>query len=77
MKVTLESTDKIVELSLNGQTLPARVWEGQTANGIRCHAYVTRIACDLLADAAEFERDLKETKRPSPAVAAISARLVI
>lgn len=58
MKVTLESTDKIIELTLNNQTLPARVWEGETANGVKCHAYITRIAVLQADDASEFERRL-------------------
>lgn len=40
MKITLESTSKIVEL--NG--VPARVWEGKSESGIPCHAFITRIA---------------------------------
>jgi len=77
MKVTLESTDKIVELTLNGQTVPARIWEGETAHGVRCHAYITRIAVHQDDDAAEFERDLQEHRRASPAVAAIPLRLIL
>jgi hypothetical protein len=77
MKVTLESTDKTVDLTLNGQTLPARIWEGQTDTGVQCHAYITRIACDHTANAREFERDLQEQRRASPAIAAIPMRLVL
>jgi hypothetical protein len=78
MKVTLESTEKIVTLVLaNGTEVPARIWEGHTANGIACHAYITRIAVHDHDDAGEFERDLLEQRKPSPVVAAISTRLVI
>jgi hypothetical protein len=78
LKVTLESTTKIVELTLNGQTLPARVWEGTTERGVACHAYITRIAVDPTLDATEFEKDLAEQHRPaSAAVAAIPTRLVL
>jgi len=77
MKVTLESTTKIVELTLNGQTLPARVWEGATEHGIRCHAYITRIAVDPALDATEFEKDLKEHRKASAAVEAIPLRLIL
>ncbi len=38
MIVTLESTDKIVTLVINGAEVPARIWEGRTASGIECHA---------------------------------------
>ena len=73
MKVTLEPTSKIV--SLDGG--PARVWEGHTANGVPCHAYITRIAVAREQDASEFERALEEQRRPSPAIEAIPARLVL
>lgn len=74
MKVTLESTDRVVEI--NG--VPARIWQGETAAGVRCHAYVTRIACAEDADAAEFTRDLLQTAPLQPELArAIPRRLVL
>ena len=73
MKVTLESTTKIVEL--NG--VPARIWEGQTDSGIAVHAYVTLIAVHKDDDASQFERELQECRAPSPAARAIDPRLVI
>jgi hypothetical protein len=73
MKITLESTAKIV--SLDG--IPARVWEGKTASGIAVHAYVTRIAVARDADCSQFESELQEHRAPSPEVAAIPARLVL
>ncbi len=42
MKITVENTTKIV--TLNG--VPARIWEGFTESGIKCHCYITRIAID-------------------------------
>ena len=77
MKVTLESTTKIVRLIVEGREVPARIWEGRTANGIACHAYITRIAVADGLDAAEFERDLKEHRRATPAIEAIPTRLII
>jgi len=44
MKVTLESTSKITTLVVNGEDVPARIWEGKTESGIPCHAFITRIA---------------------------------
>lgn len=74
MKLTLESTTKIVEL--NG--IPARVWEGETDSGIKVHAFVTRIAADASQDLAQFERELRECRRPRNAdVDAYPARLVL
>ena len=73
MKISLESTTKTV--TLNG--VPARVWEGFTESGIPVHAFITRIACDLDADAAEFERDLNDCRPPSAEIAAYPTRLVL
>lgn len=78
MKVTLENTDKVVFLQLaDGAVVPARIWEGFTAHGVGCHAFITRIAVREGDNAVEFERDLKEQRKPSAAVAAIPLRLVI
>lgn len=77
MKVTLENTDKIVTLVVNGSEVPARVWEGATADGIRCHAFITRIAVHEDDNATEFERDLREMRKPSPAIAAIPLRMIL
>jgi len=76
MRVTLDSTDKIVTVIINGQEVPARIWQGHTAAGVPCHAYITRIAVARDKDAAEFERDLAETAPLRPDVQAIPLRLV-
>lgn len=73
MKVTLESTDKIVHI--NG--VPARVWEGVTERGIRMHAFITRVAVDKISDVSEFERDLQEHSAPSKELEAIPLRMVL
>lgn len=77
MQVQLESTTKVVELVVNGVPVPARVWEGVTADGVPCHAYITRIAVADGEDATAFERDLAAQRAPSPAVAAIPLRLIL
>lgn len=79
MKVTLESTDRIVELELQGQVVPARVWVGKTARGVACHAFITRIAVHSALDASEFEQDLQEAhvRLPFDLARAIPARLII
>ncbi len=77
MQVTLQSTTKIVELRIDGTNVPARIWEGQTANGVRVHAYIIRIAVKDTDDVAEFDRDLKEHAAPSVEVQAIPLRLVL
>ncbi len=74
MKVTLNSTTLITEL--NG--IPCRVWEGETETGIKCHAYITRIAIDKDEPRAwEFEKKLIECDPPSYKVEAIPAKLII
>jgi hypothetical protein len=79
MTVTLHATTKIVRLVTPDapEGVPARIWEGTTAHGIACHAYITRIAVARDLDAAEFERELLEQRAPSAAIAAIPARLVL
>lgn len=77
MIVTLESTDKIVEIVVDGKTVPARIWEGTTDSGIACHAYVTRIAVANDLDSSQFERELRECRPATPAIAAIPLRLIL
>ena len=77
MKITIESTDKCVELRGPAGKMLARIWEGQTQNGIPVHAYVTRIAVARIEDLAEFERDLQSHRAPSPEVEAIPLRLLL
>lgn len=73
MKITVESTEKIVWL--NG--VPARIWEGQTDTGIPIHCFVTRIAVSKDQDATQFEQELQEHKIPSPEIASYPLRLIL
>lgn len=74
MKITIESTSKIVEL--NG--IPARVWEGQTESGVKIHCFINRVAIDKDEPRVEeFEKELQEQKVPSVEVQAIPSRLII
>lgn len=73
MKVTLESTTKIVKL--NG--VPARVWEGETESGIPVHAFIMRVAVERGQDTEQFEKELEEQKAPSAEVEAIPGRMVL
>ncbi len=73
MQVQLESTSKIV--TLNG--VQARIWEGHTASGIPCHAYVTRIAVAKDEDSTQFEKELLEQAAPSAAIAAIPLSMIL
>ena len=74
MKVTINSTSKIVHL--NG--LPARVWEGETESGIKVHCYVTRIAIDVHETRTdEFVNELRQCREPSVDVSEIPLHLII
>lgn len=73
MKITLESTDKIV--ALNGA--PARIWQGHTESGVPCHAYISLIGVDGTEDTSQFERELQAHAAPRPDLAAIPMRMIL
>lgn len=54
MKLTLTSTERMVTIN----NVPCRVWEGTTADGVRCVAFVRRIAVRGDARLDEFENTL-------------------
>lgn len=69
MKITIESTDRIVEIlsHSNGRrdlVIPGRVWEGTTDTGIPVQVVVTRIACPLDQDQSQFAAELQECREP-------------
>lgn len=74
MVVLLKSTTK--QVTLNGT--PARIWEGETESGIRCHAYVTLIAIDKDEPRSEeFDRELQRHESPSAELEAIPFWLLL
>ncbi len=77
MEVTLKSTEKIVQLVINGRTVPARIWEGHSAGGVKCHAFITRIACHGDQDTAEFDEELQQHDPPSPDTRMYDMRLIL
>lgn len=93
MKITLEKTSKIVEIELPGSgkpgqlgnvVVPARIWQGETDDGIPVHCFVTRIALEMrpedpgYVEAAEkFERELHEVVVPRKPIQAIPMRLIV
>lgn len=78
MKITIESTNRVVTVESEGAMMPARVWEGVTENGVKVVAVIVRVVCHKDDDAAEFERDLKVCRPPSGmAMDAIPLRLII
>ncbi len=74
MKITIESTSKIIHLN----EVPARIWEGHTESGIKVHCYITRIAIDKDEPRTdEFQKELLEQKAPSAEIEAIPLRMLI
>jgi len=47
MKITVESTSRIVYLKMGGVEFPACVWQGQSESGIAVQAFITRIAPEI------------------------------
>lgn len=79
MKITIESTDKIVEFEIDGARVPARAWEGKTEAGVPVLAFITRISPqthDREANDA-FARELTETRKPTMVPTAINMRLIL
>lgn len=77
MKVTLQNTSKVVNLVINGAEVPARVWEGVTESGVKCHAFITRINVAEGEDASQFEKELREMAPPSLDVDWYPLRLIL
>lgn len=84
MKITIESTTKIVELIVKGVPVRARVWQGYTASGVPVQAFIMRIAPEIPTSdpridelTAEFERDLQRQADQRPSVEAIPLRFFI
>ena len=69
MKITIESTTKIV--TLNG--IECRIWEGETERGVKIHCFIPLIAVRD-QDISQFEQELLE--QPAPSVE-IDARLLV
>ena len=65
MKVTLESTSRIVTLVQNGVEIPARVWEGRSESGIEVTALVVRLTAPKEQNLRRFEDELLACRPPS------------
>ncbi len=82
MKITLASTTKIVTLEPRAMSEPVqcRVWEGTTDSGIAIHAYIPLLAVEDGQPPEvyeQFQAELLEQAKPTPAIAAIPLRLII
>jgi hypothetical protein len=84
VKITIESTTKLVTMEIRGASVPARVWQGQTESGVPVQAFITRIAPEIPQSdpridelTADFERELQRCADPRPTVQAIDYRFLI
>ena len=79
MKITIESTDKIVTLATADcrEGIYCRVWEGETANGVKVHCFIPRIAAKYDQDLSQFEKELQEKRPASAEIMAIPLRLIL
>lgn len=76
MKVTITSTDQIVQLVTSSGTVPGRLWQGETESGISVQLIVTRVAAAKDQDLTQFEKELKEQEAPNQ-IQAFPLRMVI
>jgi hypothetical protein len=76
MKITIESTTKLV--TLNG--VDARLWEGETDSGIKVHCFIVRIAHDIDAPperVEQFTRELHAQRPPAPELIPYPTRMIL
>lgn len=76
MKITIECTEKIV--NLNG--IPARVWEGTTESGVEVYCFIPRIAIkDTVSQETidQFQKELTEMRAPSKEVLSFPISMII
>jgi len=81
MRVTLENTNRIVEVQRaghGGTSVPGRVWQGYTESGIPVVFVVTRVQVAAEFDQSLFQRELTECAAPPRADAqAIPWRFIL
>lgn len=79
MKITIESTDKVVTLQDGfGESLAAaRQWEGYTESGIPVTCLIVRIAVPLDADQAQFQKELAVQSPPREGPVVFPLKMVI
>jgi len=73
VKITIESTTKVV--TANG--IQCRVWEGETASGIKVQCLIPRIAVSRDDDTGQFEKELQEQRAPLAEVMAFPLRMIL
>ena len=73
MTMTISSTTKVV--TLDG--IKCRVWEGETASGVKLHCFIPRVAVAEGQDVSQFDAELSAQRPPSPEVEAIPLRMIL
>lgn len=78
MKITIESTDKMIEIrnGRSGHFCQGRLWEGKTESGIPIQCVIIRVATPGQENQEQFVKELREC-RPPEQEQAFSLRLVI
>lgn len=80
VELHLRPTTKLIEMIVDGATVPARIWQGKTSTGIPVHAFITRVAVPKDAPAhehQEFQEALQEQEAPRPEVEAYDLRYFV
>jgi len=80
MKLTIEPTDRIVQLNAADGLVSARIWQGEDEQGTLVHCFIVRVAVPNSAPLethARYAAELLETVPARPDVAAIPLRLII
>lgn len=78
MKITIESTTRVIEVEVGGVKVPGRIWEGHSDTGIPVTCLITRVAVHKDFPQEQFEAELRECKAPSQhAIEAIPLRMII
>jgi hypothetical protein len=62
-------------VEVNG--VPARVWEGETASGVKVQCLITRIAVHKDQDQSQFEAELAEQSPPTEGLRSFPLRLIL
>lgn len=65
MKITIESTARIVMVENSIPPLKCRVWEGVTEKGVPIQVLVPRIAALIDYDQEQLENELTECRAPT------------
>ena len=72
MKIKLESTSHIVTFVVNGADVQARIWQGETEDGVPVQCFITRIAPEIdkhdvrQASARRFGVSITSAAAPAP-----------